>query len=230
MSEQPGEALCIVCFQRPARDRSWWCGGCFARVWAELAELAYAHWWIGRAIEEPPPAWKTSSIRAGGGSRPPFAVQLTDTRTQIEQLLRNWSREIGHQHTPPLAGPADTDPTTIVRWLHARLPWVSEQGWTGEDGHDEFAADVVQMRRIAHATAPWEGARRDLALPCPSCTYLSLSLYSGHEWAVCTNRECGRLIDRRTYRELVTGRLATAYRPEPPPETDDEQPEEAAAA
>lgn len=224
MSEA-AESLCSVCFYRSPRHGSWWCGGCYARVWAELAELAYAHWWLGRAIATPPAAWKSSGIHTAGGSRPPFRLDLTDMRTRIEQLLREWSRRIAYEHMPALAGPADTDPTTIVRWLHARLPWVSEQGWCGEDGYDELAADVFELRALAHGTAPWEGSRRDLALPCPGCTYLSLREYSGHEWAVCTNRECGRLVDRRTYRELAHERLANAYRAEAPPEepADDEE-------
>lgn len=219
MSE-PVESLCSVCFRRPARGGSWWCGGCFARVWAELAELAYAHWWLGRAIETPPAAWKSSGIHVAGGSRPPYRVELTDMRTRIEQLLRDWSRKIAYEHMPALAGPADTDSATVVRWLHARLPWVSEQGWFSEGGVDEFASNVTQLRAVAHATAPWEGGRRDLALPCPGCTYLSLREYSGHEWAVCTNRECGRLVDRRTYRELAHARLAVAYKA--PAEPDDD--------
>ena len=88
------ESVCVVCEQRPAQPGSLWCGGCFARCHAELSDVAYAHWWLGRQIETPAAAWKAGAIGGEGGSRPPFRVDLTDVRVQIELLLRIWSRYI----------------------------------------------------------------------------------------------------------------------------------------
>lgn len=194
---------CAICQTRPAHGRTRWCGGCFARLHTELAELAYAHWWLGRAIETPPSAWKPGTIGHGGGSRPPLRVDLVDVRVQIEQHLVGWSKMIARYHVPAMAGPADSTPEIVVKWLVARLPWASEQEWC-----DALAVDTAGLRNVAHAACPWERGRRDLPTKCPQCGLLTLSLHGGDEWAVCRNRECGRLVPPGEYQQLVTKQVA----------------------
>ena len=185
---------CIVCLTREARYPSCMCGGCYARLHVDVGTLVGAHTWLGVAMRNPTPAWKPGAIHRPSGPRPPFQVQLHDARVDIAAKLTSWAKLIAEEHTPALAGPADSDPATIGRWLGHRLRWVSEQLWC-----DEMARELNELARSAYALVPWDRERRQLPLPCPGCDLLTLVLYGGQEWVSCRNPECGALLSWADY-------------------------------
>jgi hypothetical protein len=192
-------ALCVICHDRPPVGTSYLCGGDYARLRTDLALTAWAHWWLGRAMVTPAPAWKPGAIHhAATEGQPPFPVALLDARSAIEAVLGSWARMIAEEHTPALAGPADGGVESVVRWLRARLPWCSDQPWV-----DDYARELAELRQQAHGLVPWSRARRDLPVPCPACGLLSLSAYSGDDAIVCRSHDCGRVVAWVEYEHAV---------------------------
>lgn len=189
------DLLCTVCAKRERRAPSLMCGGCFGRLRRDISTLVGAHMWLGIAMLNPSPAWKTGAIHQAPGSRIPFAAQLHDHRVDIEGKLNCWARMVLEEHVPVLhRGPADAQPETVARWLVEYLPWISDQRWC-----DDIAAELGDTARAAYALVPWNRHRRDLPLPCPDCGLLTLSLYGGDELIMCRNVECGRLMTTADY-------------------------------
>jgi hypothetical protein len=203
-------APCTICHQRPPRDPSGICGGCYARTRGDLNTLAWAHTWLGVAMLTPGTSWKPGTLHRAPGPQPPYGLQYHDQREQIEAVLSSWVTAVAYEGA--LAGPADKTVTGLTAWLRIRLPWISEQSWCRD-----FATELSDQRAAAHALAPWERGRRDLPVPCPRCGLLTLSLYGGDDGVTCRNRECGEMIawyryDRevRKWHDRMTIQTATA--------------------
>lgn len=192
------EHLCIICRALPPYfDGSFVCGPDFARMRRDLAEVQWAYAWLGATMLALPAAWKSGTIHAAAGPRPPLSLAMHDARIDIQGKLATWARVVGEEHTPALHGPADGDVRTVATWLRARLQWISDQPWC-----DEFARELSEMRQTAYALAPWDRSRLDLPLPCPKpkgCGLLTLALYSGDDGVTCRNRACGRVMTWADY-------------------------------
>lgn len=190
--------LCVVCSVRPCKGDSELCGGCFVRLRVELATVQWAHDWLGVAMAASGVGPDTGVVHRSAESRPPYRLDITDARTDIEAKLASWARMIGEEHFPPLAGPLDATVPGICTWLRARLPWCSDQPWV-----DSFLAELAELRRMAYGLAPWDRTRTDMPLPCPACTLLSLSLYGGDDAVVCRARDCGHVMTAYEYKREV---------------------------
>lgn len=194
------EATCVVCNTRPRKGRSYLCGGDFVRLRVELATVQDAHRWLGVAMNASGAGPNTGVIHHAADSKPPYRVDFTDARRDIEAKLASWAQMIGEKHFPPLAGPLDATVPAICTWLRARLPWCSDQPWV-----DSFLAELADLRRMAYSLAPWDRTRRDSAMPCPAkdCGLLTLSFYGGEDSWVCRNRLCGHVMTVNEYRKAI---------------------------
>jgi len=177
------------------------CGACFGRLHADIATLVGAHTWLGIAMCNPTPAFKAGTIHRSGGPGIPFRAELHDTRVDVAGKLASWARMIA-EDGPPLAGPADGEVATVGRWLAARLPWVSDQLWC-----DAMAHELADAARGARRLVPWDSIGRELALPCPDCGYVTLTVYSGTDVIWCRWPECGRTMGWAEYEREVEKRL-----------------------
>lgn len=193
------DTLCVVCNTRPRKGRSYLCGGDFVRLRVELATVQDAHRWLGVAMNASGAGPNTGVMRHAADSKPPYRLDFTDARTDIEGKLASWAQMIGEEHFPPLAGPLDATVPGICTWLRARLPWCSDQPWV-----DAFLTELADLRRMAYGLAPWDRTRTDSSLPCPSCALLTLSLYGGDDAVVCRNRPCGHIMTVHEYRRAVS--------------------------
>jgi hypothetical protein len=189
---------CLVCLDRPPYKTSLICGGCYARLAADVATLVGAHTWLGIAMCATPPGLKTGTVHRAPAARPPFRVELHDQRVDILGKLTGWARVIAEEHVPVLHGPADGEIRTIAAWIGAQLPWVSDQLWC-----DEMARELGDAARAARALVPWDRLVRELPLPCPGCGFLLLAVYGGTDTIVCRNRECGRTMIWADYEKAV---------------------------
>lgn len=198
---------CVICHDRPPVGHSMIDGGCYARLRGDLATVEWAYGLLGEQLLALPAAWKPGSIGAAGGSRPPLSLAVVDARANIEGVLGSWARMVAEEHQPALHGPADGSVPAVGAWLDARMPWISDQPWV-----DEFARELGELRRAAHALAPWGRARRDLPLPCPetACGLLTLSWYADTDSVICRNRLCGLSMTIGQYRDEVSAWMRTA--------------------
>lgn len=187
---------CIICGQRDHLGRSFTCGGCYARMFGDLCTLEFAYGWLGAQMLAPAPAWKPGSLHLAGGSRPPLPIALHDARVDIHGKLGSWARLIAEEAR--MRGPVDDSVPAIAGWLRIQLHFASDQAWC-----DEYAAELSDLRAVAYGLAPWGSARTDLALKCPGCGMLSLSLYSGSETVVCRVRLCGHRMTGADYMRAV---------------------------
>jgi hypothetical protein len=188
---------CLICQDRDPYKDSLICGGCYARLYADVGTLVGAHTWLGIAMHAAPPGFKAGTIHRSPGPRPPFRVELHDQRVDILGKLAGWVRVIIEEQ-PPGPGPADGDIRTVAQWLGVRLPWVSDQPWC-----DEMARELGEAARSARALVPWDRIVRELPLPCPRCGYLTLAVYGGTDTIVCRNRECSRTMIWADYEKAV---------------------------
>jgi hypothetical protein len=202
------ETPCVICAHRNARNRSLMCGACFNKLRADISTLVGAYVWLGIAMLATGTRPTEPAVGHTAESRIPFRVDLHDKREEIAGSLAYWARMIAEAHVPALAGPADGDVETIGRWLRARLPWVSEQ-----EGCVTMATELGASARSAYALVPWNARRRDLPLPCPDCTYLTLSLYGADEVITCRNRDCGRILSWADYWTEVRKQHADLSKP-----------------
>ncbi len=195
---------CIICGQREPRTPSLACGACYAYLRATLAAVAWAHSWLRTRMYTLTPAWKPATTHAAPTTtRPPFAVELHDTRTDIATTLNKWAGIVGYWHEPPIPGPADHTVPTVARWLTDRLGWLLEQDpWADLDVH-QLLDTLAQLHRDAYALAPWESCRRDLPLPCPACEQLTLSVYGGDDAVICRDPDCARTVGWAEYQDAV---------------------------
>lgn len=188
--------VCIVCQTRPPLGRSLIDGGCYARILGDLCTLEFAYEWLGAQMRAPAAAWKPGTIGRAGGSRPPLPLALHDAREDIHGTLAGWARFAAEAAS--MRGPADGTVPAIARWLRTQLHWISER-----EACREFAGDVADLRGTAYGLAPWGRARVDTPLPCPKCTLLSLSWYTGSETVLCRNRSCGHRMTSDDYVKAV---------------------------
>lgn len=187
---------CIVCLTRPPLGRSLICGGDYARILGDLCTLEFAYEWLGAQMRAPAAAWKPGTIGRAGGSRPPLPLALHDAREDIHGKLASWARLTAEEAS--MRGPVDGTVPAIAGWLRVQLHWASSQLWC-----DAYAAELAELRGAAYGLAPWGRARTDTPLPCPSCTLLSLSWYSGSDTVVCRNRMCGHRMTSGDYVKAV---------------------------
>lgn len=193
------DTLCLVCTTRPRKGRSYLCGGDFVRLRVELATVQDAHRWLGVAMNASGAGPNTGVVRHAADSKPPYRLDFTDARQDIEAKLASWAQMIGEERFPPVAGPPRGDICAVGTWLHEQLPWVSDQAWV-----DEFLRELVELRRAAYQLAPWDRTRRDVPLPCSECGLLSLALFGASDFVVCRNRTCGNSMTVAEYRIQVS--------------------------
>lgn len=187
---------CIVCLDRPPLGRSLICGGDYARILGDLCTLEWAYLWLGQQMRAPAPAFKPGTIGRAAGSRPPLPLALHDAREDIHGKLAGWARLTAEEAS--MRGPADATVPSIAGWLRVQLHWASGQPWC-----DAYAAELADLRKAAYGLAPWDRARVDTPLPCPKCTLLSLSWYTGSETVLCRNRMCGHRMTSGDYVKAV---------------------------
>jgi hypothetical protein len=187
---------CICCAVRPHLGRSFICGGCYARMLGDLSVLEFAYAWLGAQMAAPLPAWKPGTLHRAGESRPPLPVALHDARMDIHGKLGSWARLIAEEAR--MRGPERDEVPAIASWLRIQLHYASDQPWC-----DDYATELADLRKSAYGLAPWDSARTDLALKCPGCGMLSLSLYSGSETVVCRVRLCGHRMTGPDYMRAV---------------------------
>jgi hypothetical protein len=187
---------CICCAVRPHLGRSFICGGCYARMLGDLSVLEFAYAWLGAQMAAPLPAWKPGTLHRAGESRPPLPVALHDARMDIHGKLGSWARLIAEEAR--MRGPERDEVPAIAAWLRIQLHYASDQPWC-----DDYATELADLRKSAYGLAPWDSARTDLALKCPGCGMLSLSLYSGSETVVCRVRLCGHRMTGADYMRAV---------------------------
>lgn len=191
--------MCILCHEREPVGRSFACGICFGGVRRDLITVQWAHGWLLAEMLAPPAAFRPGNLHAAAGSRPPFNLNQHDVRASIEAVVGSWARMISEEHVPALAGPASGKLPVVVTWLHARLPWCSDQSW-----FDELARELHELRQKAYSAAPWGRAREDKPLPCPSCGLLTLAQFSGDEWVMCRNELCQQAFTLAEYHGEVS--------------------------
>lgn len=208
--------LCSVCAIRQRRAPSLMCGPCFAYLRRNISVLVGAHIWLGVAMLSPTPASKPGTIHRSAESSLPFRAELHDARVLIAARLSSWARVVCEEHMPALAGPADGQPETVGRWLADpdRLRWISDQPFC-----EPMAAELAETAQAAYALVPWGRHRQDLALPCPTCNILALSLYGGDEVIMCRNLECCQQMTRGEYDVLLERWRAENPSPETKPST-----------
>lgn len=202
------EAPCVLCDDRPARLPSLLCGGCFGKMRADVSVLVGAYIWLGIAMLATGGQRGETTTRSPAESRMPFRADLHDTRVDIAGKLGGWARLVAEKRVPALAGPGSGDVETVGRWLRAQLPWASEQGFC-----DSMAIELADAARTAYGLVPWNARRRDFPLPCPDCTYLTLSLYGADEVIICRNRDCGRILSWADYWTEVRKQHADLTKP-----------------
>ena len=184
--------MCIACQQNPPYGlRSYLCGPCFGTIRRDLATIAWAHAWLGAELVALPASFRPGSLHAAAASRPPLSLGQHDMRVQIEAVLTSWARLTGEEMLPAQPRPRSGEVRIVAAWLgeRDRLSWISDQPWA-----DEFARELRELRQQAYAVAPWDRAREDRPLPCPSCGMLTLTVYGGDEGVTCRNRVCGRYL------------------------------------
>lgn len=173
------------------RKAGWLCRRCWWRTHRMLAEMVGAHRWLG-----------TQMLRYAGGQAEPVSgshehpcvldVGRHDARELIADRLASWARLVVEEHgrdaqRRTLAGPADSEPETVRRWLVNCLNWIAARDWV-----DELIAELADTLKTAHGVDPWRRGRTDLPAPCPhpDCGLLTLTLYDGDDFVTCRNPDC----------------------------------------
>jgi hypothetical protein len=188
------EHLCIACGDETAIDMLG--RRCYARLARNLAGALDAWRWLGdnmaRALRN-----DGGDIITGSRTPPlPLSVACHDQREAISGMLASWARMVAEDRE--LTGPDNSTPPVTAAWLAPHLPWCAEQAWV-----DDMLAELSDAVADAHRIAPWRRHVKRLHLPCPDCQQLSLAIVGGDDWVSCRNHDCGRLLGRGYYAELV---------------------------